>query len=48
MEQEKKILFNGEYLTEQEFETKRKTLQEQKGVEVVKVTTEEYKIRFKD
>ena len=48
MEEEKKIKLNEEYLTESEFEKKKKEVEKMKGAQIVEVAPNEYKIRLQD
>lgn len=45
---EKKIKLNEEYLTESEFEKKKKEVEQMKGAQLVEVAPNEYKIRLQD
>lgn len=48
MSEEKKIKLNEEYLTESEFEKKKKEVENMKGAQLVEVAPNEYKIRLQD
>lgn len=45
---EKKIKLNEVYLTESEFEKKKKEVEQMKGAQLVEVAPNEYKIRLQD
>jgi hypothetical protein len=46
--QEKKIKLNEQYLTESEFEVKKREVKNMKGAQLVEVAPNEYKIRLQD
>jgi hypothetical protein len=46
IEMEKKIILNGKEFTEEEFQKEKKILEEQKGVTVLEVAPNEYKVRI--
>lgn len=47
-QEEKKVKLNEQYVTESEFERKKKEVEQQKGADLVEVAPGEYKIRLKD
>jgi hypothetical protein len=48
IKKEEKIIFNGKEITQEEFVVEKKKLQEKKGVELVEITTTEFKTRLLD